>query len=368
MIAETNAETRALSFLMRERVLAGSGGPRVTVRACRGRDPRAQTGGAGDRAGRPAADRRAALGEAALQRHGAHRAGGGGAPASRTGRRAPGVDPGAHRSRAYRSTFHHDEIRDYPRPGAAGLRLRADDYASAQGLTVDRCFLLANQRPSRETIYPAATRHRDRLDIYVDRKPVEAAIRERRSEDTEGDPVTDDEIAAHLARAWSRERRKEAAGDYMTPGMREAVFDPSPRAAATEPARDAPGWVAANDAGGRCAVGPCAPHPLRRDRGPARGDGGGSGPGMPRAQQIARGMGREAGRTEGNAAVALESRVPGRSQDGGRGAACGQAVSQGRSSFTGVCSRSAAGSPQSRSRRAGGPSQAGAFHPRHVAR
>ena len=117
--------------------------------------------------------------------------------------------------------------------------------ASAQGLTVDRCFLLANRRPSRETIYPAATRHRDRLDIYVDRAPVEAAIRARRSEDTAGDPVTDAEVTAHLARAWSRERRKEAAGDYMTPGMKAAVFG----SRRTEPGHDAPGWVAANDPG-----------------------------------------------------------------------------------------------------------------------
>ena len=42
VIAETNAETRALSFLMRERVLADTGGPRVTIQACRGRDPNAK--------------------------------------------------------------------------------------------------------------------------------------------------------------------------------------------------------------------------------------------------------------------------------------------------------------------------------------
>ncbi|MCY4006031.1 MAG: hypothetical protein OXE84_04255 [Rhodobacteraceae bacterium] len=32
---------------------------------------------------------------------------------------------------------------------------------------MDRAFLLADDRPARETIYPAATRHRERLDIYV---------------------------------------------------------------------------------------------------------------------------------------------------------------------------------------------------------
>ena len=61
-----------------------------------------------------------------------------------------------------RVTFRHDEIRDYK----DNIRL---DYgyaltiASAQGLTVDRAFLLADARPARETIYPAATRHREAL-------------------------------------------------------------------------------------------------------------------------------------------------------------------------------------------------------------
>ena len=102
VIAETNAETRALSFLMRERVLAEDGrnpgdGPGVPGAGSEG-----ETRAAGDRAGRPSADRRAALGEAAVQRNGAHRAGGQGAPAAGTRRRAPGVDPGAHRPRADR--------------------------------------------------------------------------------------------------------------------------------------------------------------------------------------------------------------------------------------------------------------------------
>ena len=70
-----------------------------------------------------------------------------------------------------RVTFRHDEIRDYK----DNIRL---DYgyaltiASAQGLTVDRAFLLADARPARETIYPAATRHREALDIYVNRAPL----------------------------------------------------------------------------------------------------------------------------------------------------------------------------------------------------
>ena len=62
--------------------------------------------------------------------------------------------------------FRHDEIRNYH----GNIRLDhgyALTITSAQGLTVDRAFLLADDRPARETIYPAATRHRERLDIYV---------------------------------------------------------------------------------------------------------------------------------------------------------------------------------------------------------
>ena len=173
--------------------------------------------------------------------------------------------------------------------------------ASAQGLTVDRCFLLANRRPSRETIYPAATRHRDRLDIYVDRAPVEAAVRARRSEDIAGDAVTDKEVTDHLARAWSRERRKEAAGDYMTPGMREAVFG----ARKIEPAHDAPGRVAANDSGD----GALSDLALRIRYGEIEIRHGSTVEGLGKAcrglnKSLAAWDGRR--RTEGNAAVAMD--------------------------------------------------------------
>ena len=243
VIAETNAETRALSFLMRERVLAETDGTRVTIQACRGRDPRAKPEpleiAPGDRLriGAPHWEKRLFNGTVLTVLDVEERP-----PRVRGG--APRVWIRGRTDRGRIVEFHHDEIVDWHG------RVRLDHgyaltIASAQGLTVDRCFLLANRRPSRETVYPAATRHRDRLDIYVDRAPVEAAIRARRSEDTAGDPVTDEEITDHLARAWSRERRKEAAGDYMTPGMKEAVFGTRK----IEPAHDAPGRVAANGAG-----------------------------------------------------------------------------------------------------------------------
>ena len=78
-------------------------------------------------------------------------------------------------------SFHHDEIRDW----YGNIRLDhgyAMTITSAQGLTVDRAFLLADARPARETIYPAATRHREGLDIYVNRAPLALDIADRRAD------------------------------------------------------------------------------------------------------------------------------------------------------------------------------------------
>ena len=114
-------------------------------------------------------------------------------------------------------TFRHDEIRDWH----DNIRLDygyAMTIASAQGLTVDRAFLLVDDRPARETIYPAATRHREGLDIYVNRSPLAFDIAERRTEDQADMPVTDSDVRAYLAERWSRSQPKEAALDYITDG------------------------------------------------------------------------------------------------------------------------------------------------------
>ena len=114
--------------------------------------------------------------------------------------------------------FHHDEIRDW----YGNIRLDhgyAMTITSAQGLTVDRTFLLADARPSRETIYPAATRHRERLDIYVNRAPHALDIADRRADNDREVAVTDTETRAYLAERWSRSQPKEAALDYMADGV-----------------------------------------------------------------------------------------------------------------------------------------------------
>ena len=114
--------------------------------------------------------------------------------------------------------FRHDDIRDW----YGNIRLDhgyAMTITSAQGLTVDRTFLLADTRPSRETIYPAATRHRERLDIYVNRAPLALDIANRRADNDQEVAVTDIEIRAYLAERWSRSQPKEAALDYMADGV-----------------------------------------------------------------------------------------------------------------------------------------------------
>lgn len=130
-------------------------------------------------------------------------------------------------------SFDHDEIRDY----YGNVRLDhgyALTITSAQGLTVDAAFLLADSRSARETIYPAATRHRETLNIYVDRKAAAYEIGTRRIDHDKIDQiVTDDEIVGHLEKSWKRSSPKQAAHDYRLRQRREPRpdgpdLDPTP--------------------------------------------------------------------------------------------------------------------------------------------
>ena len=132
----------------------------------------------------------------------------------------PGVLISARTEDGRKVIFRHDEIRDW----YGNIRLDhgyALTITSAQGLTVDRTFLLADARPARETIYPAATRHREGLDIYVNRAPLVLDIADRRADNDREVAVTDTEIRAYLAVRWSRSQPKEAALDYMANGIWE---------------------------------------------------------------------------------------------------------------------------------------------------
>ena len=123
-----------------------------------------------------------------------------------------------------RVQFRHDEIRDW----YGNVRLDhgyALTVAAAQGLTVDRTFLLADDRPSRETVYPAATRHREEIDVYVNRTPLALDVADRRADGDREAPVLDSEIRAYLAERWSRSRPKEAALDYLGDGEWEDLAE-----------------------------------------------------------------------------------------------------------------------------------------------
>ena len=147
-------------------------------------------------------------------------------------------------------SFRHDEIRDW----YGNIRLDhgyALTITSAQGLTVDRTFLLADARPARETIYPAATRHREGLDIYVNRAPLALDIADRRADNDREVAVTDTEIRAWLAERWSRSQPKEAALDYMADGIwqdrRENVGEAKSRSSGETQGETGKVRAAAND-------------------------------------------------------------------------------------------------------------------------
>ncbi len=238
VLARTRAEVRALSHLMREkrfarqRDLESSDIERVTVMVSRGTED--------DRTVSPleiAAGDRLRIGATCWEKqlfngtvvtvedlevlHGERKPAGHGA-GTKARDREPGEDEPsvlitACTDDGRRVTFRHDEIRDW----YGNIRLDhgyALTIAAAQGLTVDRTFMLADDRPARETIYPAATRHREEIDIYVNRAPLALDVAARRADSDREAPVLDSEIRAYLAERWSRARPKEAALDYMGVG------------------------------------------------------------------------------------------------------------------------------------------------------
>ena len=255
VLARTRAEARALSWLMREQVLARTpDAKRAVIEVSRDLDGRATEPleiAVGDhlRIGATQWDKQLFNGtvvtvEDLEVRHGEH------AAVSRKarnrqagGRENHGPEAGEDRLEAGRAregfernaedehsvfitartddgravSFRHDEIRDFH----DNIRLDygyAMTIASAQGLTVDRAFLLIDDRPSRETVYPAATRHREGIDVYVNRAPIVFDIAEHRPEDEADMPVTDNDVRAYLAERWSRSQPKEAALDYIADG------------------------------------------------------------------------------------------------------------------------------------------------------
>ena len=143
--------------------------------------------------------------------------------------------------------FHHDEIRDYH----GRIRLEhgyALTIASAQGLTAERVFLYADAKPARQTIYPAATRHRERLDFYLDRRPLVLDIIARAPEDAaalEASPTTSSSPISASAGRGARLRRRRSITRYCLPsfarralrvGKRRSAPAPPSRSTAQSPA------------------------------------------------------------------------------------------------------------------------------------
>ena len=240
VLARTKAEGRALSWLMRERVLGKTpDAKRVVIEVSRDLDGRLTEPleiAVGDRIriGATQWEKQLFNGtvvtvedldirrsqDVAVSRKARSRLAGGRTAEPNNGGAAPeySVHITARTDHGRRVTFRHDEIRDWH----DNIRLDygyAMTIASAQGLTVDRAFLLADERPARETIYPAATRHREALDVYVNRAPLALDIAEHRPEDEADMPVTDSDVRAYLAERWSRSQPKEAALDYVSDGM-----------------------------------------------------------------------------------------------------------------------------------------------------
>ena len=99
--------------------------------------------------------------------------------------------------------------------------------ASAQGLTVDRAFLLVDERPARETIYPAATHGiARRLDIYVNRSA--ARLRHRRAP-TRGRggpmPVTGQRTCARIWPSAGRARSPRRPRSITSPTARGGMHE-----------------------------------------------------------------------------------------------------------------------------------------------
>ena len=224
VLARTRAEVRALSHLMRERRFAAlpyGGRPnieRVTVIVSRGTEDEQATSpleiARGDRLRIGATNWEKQLFNGTVVTVEDFKV-----EMSEAGKE-PSVLISAHTEDGRSVSFRHDEIRDW----YGNIRLDhgyALTITSAQGLTVDRTFLLADAKPSRETIYPAATRHREGLDIYVNRAPLALDIADRRADNDREAAVTDTEIRAWLAERWSRSQPKEAALDYMADDMWE---------------------------------------------------------------------------------------------------------------------------------------------------
>ena len=104
----------------------------------------------------------------------------------------------------------------------------------------------SDQRVRFECRAPAATRHREEIDVYVNRAPLALDVADRRADSDREAPVLDGEIRAYLAERWSRSVPKEAARSTTWPwatgrtGGKRREDTRERRRAAGDPQHDVP--------------------------------------------------------------------------------------------------------------------------------
>ena len=119
--------------------------------------------------------------------------------------------------------FAPDDIRNYIGQVAIDYAYAATTTA-AQGLTIDAGFLLLDESMARETTYPAATRHKHRLQVVADRLPVAISIAGATPDGDPGYEVSDEEILAYLGRLCGRSQPKLAAIDFLLAANKHKVL------------------------------------------------------------------------------------------------------------------------------------------------
>ena len=92
----------------------------------------------------------------------------------------------------------------------------ASTIYSAQGMTTDAAFILADPKLNRHEIYVAASRAKELCHLYVDKSNVDSAVREKHllSERKKGG-VNEEQRRGLLKENWSQAQVKSATQDYM---------------------------------------------------------------------------------------------------------------------------------------------------------
>lgn len=102
-----------------------------------------------------------------------------------------------------------------------GRALLAHGYSStiysAQGVTVDAAYVVADHNLKRNEIYVAASRARDNCNIYVDCKSLGKAVKSQMPlTDRTNVNVPKEKLREHLSKSWSRAQTKTSTRDFAS--------------------------------------------------------------------------------------------------------------------------------------------------------